>query len=291
MDAQSHLIFKELNAFKLNLKIEYLKQNFTFDSDTIGWQNLFADYLDVVKGFSNLVCSPVFNLVLDMELIMAFKLVTQNYRSKTGVGRVDLDSLVNSSIRRKSRDLRKLKFSNSMLDSTVLVISLLNQVPIMNLENVDDVQISDLVALLNDFSQNVANLAPVSGQISPSHHITIKHQICLEEKIISKNGGSFGIDNEDIDEFQNSEGNKYDLNEENEVCITYRAIGVLTRDHDGATDLYYWIQEGTQGFDEESQFGQLGGYWQRSHDGLKISDYEMQTLSAIIGVYQRFFEH
>ena len=123
----------------MRLKVEYLKKNLTFDDDSVGWFNKFADYLDIVKSFSEKVCCPVFSLVLDSDGISKLKFLTENLKSKTGVGRVNLENLVNDSVAKKSQELSKLNFDNNMLDSTVLIVSLLNQLPILGLDSLDDI--------------------------------------------------------------------------------------------------------------------------------------------------------
>lgn len=286
MNEQSQIIFDTIHCYELRLKMEYIKKNLYFDEDTIGWFNKFADYLDVVKSFSEKVCSPVFNLILKQDCILKLKYLTENFQANTGVGRVNLDSLLNNSLNKTAIDLRKLKFNNSMLDSTILIVSLLSQVPIFGLEGADDLQISDLISLLNNFSENAQNLAPISGMVSPSSHISIDLIKELDPEIdISSEMNENS--SEDQSQSKSQSLSSIENNEYGYLNYNYKAIGVLIKDAEYSTSLYYWLQEGDSGFDENCQLSQLGGYWQKSNSGFKLSDYEMKSMDVLIGVYQK----
>ena len=216
-------------------------------------------------------------------------------KAKTGVCRTSIGSLVNRSLTKQFAELEKANFDGSILHSTFLIISLVNQLPLKNDFNQDDFESSDLKALLKDLKRNVEYLAPMSSSVSPSNKIELTQ---LEFNAYDTDTqGSQESENDEIDQHQDSCSNSQDsahhskgksIKENSEkTSVSYDAIGALVQDSEGDVYLYFWILKDSASFDKNSHFSKLDGYWQKSDSDEQISDYEMQTLDTILVVYEK----
>lgn len=108
LNDQFEKIHNLFNLHSLNLKSSYIKKYMKFDDDSIGWFNKFGDYLDVVKGFDEKPCSPVFQI--ELKDIVRRRLKDYNFKKSkdTGIGRLGIGDMLRKNVKLSVGQLEKL---------------------------------------------------------------------------------------------------------------------------------------------------------------------------------------
>lgn len=108
LNEQFETIHKLFNLYSLNLKSSYIKKNMIFDEDSIGWFNKFGDYIDVVKGFDEKPCCPVFQITLKDIVRRRLKGYKFKKSKESGIGRLGIGDMLKKNIDLSVTQLEKL---------------------------------------------------------------------------------------------------------------------------------------------------------------------------------------
>ena len=108
LNEQFSKIYESFHQANIDLQSSYIKKNMRFDDDTIGWNNTFGDYLDVVKGFNENLCSPVFQLVVKEAVIAGIKRSGVVVSNNSNIGKISISDLLLNDLSSSLSDLEKL---------------------------------------------------------------------------------------------------------------------------------------------------------------------------------------